>query len=128
MNKNAILTFIFLLIISCSKNSTEINQTLIFPSFGSEMDVNIIGLTFDAMEPFISPDGYYLFFNNINDGVNTKLYYATKINNSTFTFVGELTGTNQITTPHLDCILIMQGLIVKTVKELVKQTLVLQKK
>jgi hypothetical protein len=104
MNKNKVLIFIFLLIISCSKNNNEINQTFTYPSFGSEIDVNIAGLTFDAMEPFISPDGNYLFFNNINDGVNTKLYYATKSNNSTFTFVGELTGTNQITTPHLDAV------------------------
>ncbi|WP_445716892.1 hypothetical protein [Flavobacterium sp.] len=104
MNKNIILTFIFLLIISCSKNSNDINQTPIYPSFGSEIDVNIVGLTFDAMEPFISPDGNYLFFNNINDGVNTKLYYATKLNSTTFTFVGELTGTNQIATPHLDAV------------------------
>lgn len=104
MNKNTILTFIFLLIISCSKNRNEFNQTLIYPSFGSEIDVNIVGLTFDAMEPFIFPNGNYLFFNNINDGVNTKLYYASKINNSTFTFVGELTGTNQFTAPHLDAV------------------------
>jgi WD40-like Beta Propeller Repeat len=104
MNKNKILIFIFLLIISCSKNNNEINQTFTYPSFASEIDVNIVGLTFDAMEPFISPDGNYLFFNNINDGVNTKLYYATKLNSTTFTFVGELTGTNQIATPHLDAV------------------------
>jgi hypothetical protein len=99
-------TFLFSLIISCSNNNNnnKINQTLSYPSFGFETDVNIVGLTFDAMEPFISPDGNYLFFNNVNDGVNTKLYYATKINNSTFTFIGELSGTNQITTPHLDAV------------------------
>lgn len=104
MNKNKILIYIFLLIISCSKNNNEINQTFTYPLFGSEIDVDIVGLTFDAMEPFISPDGNYLFFNNINDGVNTKLYYATKLNSSTFTFVGELTGTNQIIPPHLDAV------------------------
>lgn len=97
-------TLILLLFISCSKNNNEINQTLTYPSFGAEIDVNIVGLTFDAMEPFISPDGNYLFFNNINDGINTKLYYATKINDSTFNFEGELTGTNQITPPHLDAV------------------------
>ena len=104
MNKNSILAFIFVLAISCSKNNNEVNQTVIYPSFGSEIDVDIVGLTFDAMEPFISPDGNYLFFNNINDGINTKLYYATKINDSTFNFVGELIGTNQITAPHLDAV------------------------
>ena len=106
MSKKNILTFILmlLLITSCSKNNSEVNQALTFPSFGSEIDVNIVGLTFDAMEPFISPDGNYLFFNNINAGVDTKLYYATKINNSTFTYVGELTGTNQVEAPHLDAV------------------------
>ncbi|MBK8601454.1 MAG: hypothetical protein IPN80_13680 [Flavobacterium sp.] len=104
MNKNSILAFIFVIAISCSKNNNEVNQTVIYPSFGSEIDVDIVGLTFDAMEPFISPDGNYLFFNNINDGINTKLYYATKINDSTFNFVGELIGTNQITAPHLDAV------------------------
>lgn len=104
MNKNSILAFIFVIGISCSKNNNEVNQAVIYPSFGSEIDVDIVGLTFDAMEPFISPDGNYLFFNNINDGINTKLYYATKINDSTFNFVGELIGTNQITAPHLDAV------------------------
>ena len=43
-----------------------------YPSFGPEIDVSINGLTFDAMEPFISANGNVLFFNNLNDGVNTK--------------------------------------------------------
>jgi len=76
----------------------------IFPSYGPENDVTINGLSFDAMEPFISPDGNYLFFNNLNDGINTKLYYAIKLNDSTFNYVGELNGANQITPPHLDAV------------------------
>jgi hypothetical protein len=66
--------------------------------------VVINGLTFDAMEPFITPNGDYLFFNNLNDGINTKLYYASKINDSTFNYIGELNGTNQITQPYLDAV------------------------
>lgn len=104
MNKNIILSFLFLLIISCSKNDNETSQPIAYPSFGSELDVNIIGLSFDAMEPFISSDGNYLFFNNLNDGINTKLYYATKVNDLTFNYIGELNGTNQITPPHLDAV------------------------
>jgi hypothetical protein len=80
------------------------------PSFGPEIDVIINELTFDAMEPFISPDGNYLFFNNLNDGVNTKLYYATKTTDSTFNYVGELNGANQITTPYLDAVADMDSL------------------
>ena len=74
----------------------------VYPSYGPEIDVTITGLTFDAMEPFVSANGDFLFFNNLNDGVNTKLYYATMVNDSTFSFVGELNGTNQATPPHLD--------------------------
>ena len=101
-------TFIKILFISlifnCSSNDSDNNELRLYPSFGSEKEVNIIGLSFGAMEPFISPDGNYLFFNNLNDGVNTKLYYATKTNDSTFNFVGELIGTNQTTLGHLDAV------------------------
>ena len=79
-------------------------QTQTTPSFGPETDVSILGLTFDAMEPFVSPDGNILFFNNLNDGVNTKLYYASKVTDSTFNYIGELNGANQIAPPHLDAV------------------------
>jgi hypothetical protein len=99
-----IINLISLLIISCSSNENKINDLQIYPSFGSEIETSISGLSFDAMEPFISPNGDYLFFNNLNDGINTKLYYATKTNDSTFKYIGELIGTNQATVPHLDAV------------------------
>jgi WD40-like Beta Propeller Repeat len=102
--KTLYIITLLLLLISCSSNENGINNTQIYPSFNSEIEVTINGLLFDAMEPFISPNGNYLFFNNLNDGINTKLYYATKINDSTFNYVGELIGTNQTTTPHLDAV------------------------
>lgn len=92
---------LLLLIISCSP-SDDVDPR--YPSFGAERPVNIIGLSFDAMEPFLSPDGNYLFFNNLNDGINTRLYYASKVNDSIFNFVGELAGTNQAIPPHLDAV------------------------
>jgi hypothetical protein len=95
---------IALLVISCSSSNNELDTSQLYPSFGSEIDVTINGLSFDAMEPFLSPNGNYLFFNNLNDGVNTKLYYATRLNDSIFNFVGELIGANQTTTPHLDAV------------------------
>lgn len=98
------IIFILLIIISCSSNDSDITESLIYPSFGSEMEVTINDLSFDAMEPFISSNGNYLFFNNLNDGIQTKLHYATKINDSTFNYLGELIGTNQTTTPHLDAV------------------------
>jgi len=99
-----IITLVSLVIFSCSSSDDNTNESQLYPSFGSEIEVTINGLSFDAMEPFLSPNGSYLFFNNINDGINTKLYYATKINDSTFNFVGELIGTNQTTSPHLDAV------------------------
>jgi len=108
MKTKIILIFIALLTSSCSNDENEI--ILLYPTFSSEINVTINGLTFDAMEPFISSDGNYLFFNNLNDGINTKLYYATKINDSTFNYVGELNGTNQITPPHLDAVADMDSL------------------
>jgi WD40-like Beta Propeller Repeat len=98
------IILISLTVISCSSNDSNVNQPLTYPSFGSEINVNVNNLSFDTMEPFISPDGNYLFFNNLNDGINTKLYYATRINDSTFTYVGELLGANQTTAPHLDAV------------------------
>lgn len=75
-----------------------------YPHFGLEKSVSIVGLTFDAMEPFISPDGKILFFNNLNDGINTKLFYSERTNDSTFTFKGEVDGANQSIPPHLDAV------------------------
>lgn len=98
-----ISAFFSILLVSCSSNDKN-NSEIIYPKFGPEIEVIINGLSFDAMEPFISADGNYLFFNNINDGINTKLYYATKINDSNFNYIGELTGANQTTTPHLDAV------------------------
>jgi len=74
------------------------------PVFEAEIDVTINGLTFDAMEPFISPTGNTLFFNNLNDGIDTKLFYATRVNDSTFNFIGEVNGTNQTVQPYLDAV------------------------
>jgi hypothetical protein len=51
----------------------------------------------DAMEPFISLDGKYLFFDDSNNpppGSSTKLYYATRVDDLNFQFVGEIAGVN----------------------------------
>ena len=67
------------------------------PTFGvftNPQPVTIIGYSQDAMEPFISPDGNYLFFNNSNSLPTTNLYYATRIDDVTFQFVGEIAGAN----------------------------------
>lgn len=102
-------TSYLLIIITLSITSFNVNSQ-VYPSYGPEIDVTINGLTFDAMEPFLSSDGNFLFFNNLNDGVDTRLYYSTKVNDSTFNFIGELIGTNQPTPPHLDAVADMDNL------------------
>ncbi len=65
-----------------------------FAVFTNPEPVTIEGYSQDAMEPFISPDGNYLFFNNSNSATTTNLYYATRINDVTFQFQGEIAGAN----------------------------------
>jgi hypothetical protein len=57
--------------------------------------ITISGYSASAMEPFISPVGRYLFFNNSNDpGVNTNLQFAERTGTLTFRYLGELPGAN----------------------------------
>jgi hypothetical protein len=57
--------------------------------------VSILGYDGNAMEPFITRDGRYLFFNNLNDpSVDTKLHYAKRIDYITFEYLGEIRGVN----------------------------------
>jgi len=94
MNKTiGVLMFLGLILCtSCNKNE-EINPN-IDSEFTNEQKVTIIGYSSDAMEPFITKDGNFLFFNNLQ-GINGKdLYYAERINDTTFVFKGEIQGVN----------------------------------
>ncbi len=71
------------------------------PPFANPEMVQILGYddnhgnSNDAMEPFISRDGNYLFFNNSNSpAVDTNLFWATRIDDATFQFQGEIAGVN----------------------------------
>ncbi|GAB4252587.1 MAG: hypothetical protein Kow0079_07450 [Vicingaceae bacterium] len=61
------------------------------------------------MEPFISPEGNILFFNSLNAGGNTNLYYATKVNDSTFNFIGMVGGCYDPSSNHLDAVASMDS-------------------
>lgn len=74
------------------------------PIFGNEIHVKINGLTFDAMEPALSTDGNALFFNSLNNGTTTSLFYASKVNDSTFNYIGAVPVVNQTVTPRLDAV------------------------
>lgn len=92
-------------LVACSTEEVGINeQERQAISYGKEVSVVINGWTFDAMEPFISPDGETLFYNSLNDGINTKIYFAEKVNDSVFNYAGELKGVNQENPPHLDAV------------------------
>ncbi len=64
-------------------------------NFGDPVAVTIRGYGGDAMEPFVSPDGKYLFFNNRNDsGTNTNLFFARRVDDTTFAYGGAIRGAN----------------------------------
>jgi len=64
-------------------------------SFSNPRPVTISGYNQDAMEPFITRDGNFLFFNNSNNpSVDTNLFWATKVEDLTFRFQGEIGGAN----------------------------------
>src|ERR1700722_9366297 len=66
-----------------------------YDAFANPTLVAISGYSGDAMEPFISKDGQYLFFNNRNDpSINTDLFYAARVDDATFTFLGPVAGAN----------------------------------
>jgi len=85
-----------------SSGSNAASASPAYTAFGNPVAVTINGYTGDAMEPFISKDGQYLFFNNRNDpSVNTDLFYASRVDDQTFTFLGPLPNVNS---PELDAV------------------------
>jgi Tol biopolymer transport system component len=68
--------------------------------FDHPQKVTIQGYDGHAMEPFMSRDGRYLLFNDLNEpGVDTKLHYAERLDDLHFQYRGELSGVN---TPALE--------------------------
>jgi hypothetical protein len=86
---------LLLLLLSCSAKMTgKENESREF-KFYAPQKVTITGYAGDIMEPFISRDGHYLFFNNLNEpSVNTNLFYAERINDTVFQYKGEVQGVN----------------------------------
>ena len=74
---------------------------------GQAVPVTIRGYHGDAMEPFLSADGKYLFFNNRNDaGTDTNLYFARRVDDTTFSYGGAIAGANS---PALDAVASMDA-------------------
>jgi Tol biopolymer transport system component len=65
--------------------------------FANPQRVVIAGYDGDAMEPFLSRDGKYLFFNNLNEKqVNTNLHWAERVDDLHFRYRGEVRGVNTV--------------------------------
>lgn len=63
--------------------------------YGNPQRVTLLGYSGDAMEPFLTRDGRYLLFNNLNEpSVNTNLQIAERVDDLTFRYRGELPGVN----------------------------------
>jgi hypothetical protein len=88
-----------LLLFGCTLENKPVNQNTVI-EFGQPVKVEMIGYDGNMMEPFLSRDGNTLLFNNLNAlPENTNLHWATKINDHTFQYKGEITGIN---TPDLE--------------------------
>ena len=113
-----ILLGLILLLASCGGDSDRSSSTPFIPpivtppvappvstdyaAFSGETPVTVTGYADDAMEPFISKDGQYLLFNNSNaDPTKTELFYATRVDDHTFTARGVIKGANS---PALDAV------------------------
>jgi Tol biopolymer transport system component len=68
--------------------------TSIYEGFAHPRAVVIRGYAGNAMEPFITPDGRYLLFNNSNSAKHTTLRYATRLDDTTFVYGGKVSGAN----------------------------------
>jgi len=65
-----------------------------YTAFSNPQLVTINGYSGDAMEPFISRDGAYLFFNNAGGPTDKDLFYATFVNDATFQYQGTIAAIN----------------------------------
>jgi len=86
------ILFGFLFVACSTDDENQANKNI---AYENPIEVTINGYTDHAMEPFLSPDGQTLFYNSQNTGINTKLYYATRISNTEFEFQGEVDGANE---------------------------------
>ncbi len=66
-----------------------------YDAFHTPQDVEMRGYDGDLMEPFLTRDGSYLFFNNRNEApANTNLHWSKRIDDLNFQYLGEVPGVN----------------------------------
>lgn len=89
-----LLLFLFALVGCNGSNSGGPTPGPSPEEFANPQRVIILGYTDHAMEPALSRDGQYLFFNNSNAAVNTNLHWAQRVDDLTFQYRGEINGVN----------------------------------
>ena len=88
--------FLLFFLSACNRDNKTGNINPVI-EFGQPVKVEMIGYSGNVMEPFLSRDGTTLLFNNLNAAPeNTNLHWATKINDTTFQYKGEIAGVNTI--------------------------------
>jgi hypothetical protein len=102
--KNMLALPILLVMILVACASDDGNPIVNDIAYENPIEVTINGYTDHAMEPFLSPDGQTLFYNSQNTGINTKLYYATRISDTEFEFKGEVNGANETQSDQLNAV------------------------
>lgn len=82
-----------MLFFACDKDD-EKTSIPAMPHFEGRQEVTVTGYTDHLMEPFLSRDGDILLFNNYNAAANTNIHWATRTNDATFEYQGEVTNVN----------------------------------
>lgn len=81
------------LLLSCAAVPDSDTPTTLL--FDHPQRVTLRGYDDHAMEPFLTRDGRYLLFNNLNEpSVNTNIHFAERVDDLTFQYRGELKGVN----------------------------------
>ena len=83
-----------MLVAGCGPQTSVSPPAPEYRGFSAPQRVAIRGYRGEAMEPFITRDGRYLFFNNRNDARDTNLHYAERVDDVTFDYRGELQDAN----------------------------------
>jgi hypothetical protein len=90
---SVLFIFLSLLFFSCSSNDES--SEILDVNFKNPIEITITGYNGSAMEPFISYDGKYLFFNNpTEENQSGDIHYAEFSNNEIFVYKGLVQGVN----------------------------------
>lgn len=99
MKKKIIIAFVLLFglvlilkVLGLAKEEKQLE--MVSDEFGGEKRVEIIDYDGDAMEPYISRDDRYLFFNDNEGPRNKELYWAQRVDDLKYQFKGEVIGVN----------------------------------